>query len=1071
MSEKQMTGKDLVKRVAPVAIAFVLVVLIAIIVMSVKGCSNRTPKVTDADKVYLKLDDLEITNDRLYTYMKQSYGVAELIRLVDKQLYADEYATLLTQKSTSLDELTELDKFTMTSVFGKELTSDDKPSVKKANEKKWEELVDSLLMNNLLKQNEVTENDKDPYKLDTKVWQVVRENYALQLARRNLAKKAYEEKLKADREKDDKEGLFDESELKDYFEDNYSDEVIALFIPFTSEEAAKKTMNAFGINTNSTLLGMNGWIKSTFDYNSSDTIPEDQYLTSTEVYDKFIEMYNLVYGYLGQEITSDDYTEITNLSLTLSNAEIALKNAIDGIADVEGNVVLPLEVKVNGLDENTKLYVTWKVTEGTALTLAEDGKTLVYTKPNGDSAVKVKIEASLGYETNTEDNNTPTKKATYTLDVKPMDTPADSVNAELGEVNVFKTYEFDVKKLSEKENPVKLSWNTAELTKVNSTLAGILKGDATNYYFDNNDATKFYKSYTIKPQKCGDYYVLAVKFAVKTTYNSYEDVKDEIIDKLLEEAITDNAIEQMIYKKRQDAGLQIYDRYLEAIYDYQYTNFHETTLKLTDYDKYKDSKKNEKEVVAKFKVDGKYVTITADELFKELKQKYAVSTTVDLINQYRVINSKYNTIYNFYTNQKYDEKTFKQLLETEIGGFRKNFELDYFTYSYLSYYGFTPNFPAKYGWNNFKKDYFGAYTDEELLVNANFGGTVYSTALQKLNKSLYTTAGDKDEAENAIAWENTDLYKAMKKAYDEWYGLSVVNLMVYVDNNYDSSVDTQTDKNVTNEQTGEYVFETSEWTDEQRSLVNELIELVFELAPSTAQNGIYNQLNELVTNYKDAGFETPLGEPSSTDTIYTYNYWAKFKKAGLMLKVESAQNYNNTSSLVEEFLDELEKMYNTLTTELNLEGTLEVPYVSPNNVETTYGYHKIIALGITEKTELPEEIDVRIHDLLDEISNNSNSTIDFKVKQKEEAEKELTEILKGLDIEYTSDYKMDEKADAKIKAWYDNAVTELSGNKVASKLLIDYIKQIKNDIKTDDTNYFTILDIIINVSEKDLQEE
>lgn len=1050
MSEKQITGKDIVKRIAPVAIAFVLIVLIAVIVVSVKSCSNKTPKVKNADEVYLTLGDMEITNDRLYTYLKQNYGTAELIRLVDEKIYADELVEVRKTKSEDLDHLTDLDKFIMDSVFEKELTSTDASSVKEANKEKWVELCDSLRMNNLIKT--VSEEDYDPYNLNTSVWGVVREYYALQFVRNSQAKVAYKNKLEKERTEADKEGLFDEDKIKEYYEDNYSDTVVGFYIPFTSESAALKTMNAVGINTNSTLLGKNGWIRGSFDYNSTAGIPDDAYLSATEVLDKFIEMYNLVYGYLGNQITSEDYTAVYDDEKTLSFAKAAIKEAMVEVEEVEGNVVLPLEVLVNGSSD--KVEITWEVTDGTNLTLAEDGKTLTYVKPENNGTVTVKVTATFKYKEVTEST------VTYSIDVKSVDETKEAKTVSVEAVDQFETYKFDTDKLAEKD--IKAEWTTAELTAINSTLAGILKADSTTYYV-SDDASNFYKSYTIKPQSCGDYYVLAIKVLIKVNpdYND-ETVKQEIVDKLLEEAITDNVIEQMIYEKRNEVGLQILDRYIEAIYDYQYTTFFESTLKLTDYTKYTDSKKKDDVNVAKFNVNGKEVTITAEELFAELKDKYAVSTTVDLINQYRVIsNNEFNTIYNFYTNDVKDEDTFKALLKSEVGGFRKNFELDYFTYSYLSYYGFTPNFPAKYGWNNFKKDYFGAYSDEELLVNAQFGGSVYSKALEALTNSLYTTAGEG-------TWEETDLYKAMKKAYDEWYGLNVVNLFIYVDNNYDNNIDTQSDKKVTNEETGEYEFETTEWTSEQKALVDELMNLVFEHAADTAQNGIYNQLNEIVTVYKNAGFEEPTSLPTDTDTIYTYNYWAKFKKAGLMLKVESAQAYNNSSSLVEEFLDELESMYKTLT-EQNLEGTLEVPYVSPNNVETTYGYHKIIALSITAPTELPTEEDILIYELLDKAADNADSEISYKKEAYDAAVKELKE---KYDIEYTSEYAMDDEAQARIKAWYDNAISEISGNNVLTAGLIEYLESAKANIQTaDKAEFIRLLDIIIEVSRKDLEEE
>ena len=351
----------------------------------------------------------------------------------------------------------------------------------------------------------------------------------------------------------------------------------------------------------------------------------------------------------------------------------------------------------------------------------------------------------------------------------------------------------------------------------NSSSSSTLKVDA------NSD---FVSSYTMKPISCGNYYFLVLK-AAKVTGPNQEEKASEIEAGLIEElfAENDNNIDRMIYERRHDAGLEIYDRYIEAVYDYQYTYFYETTLKETEYDKFENSKKKQTSIVAKFSVDGKEKTITADELFKSLAEKYAVSVSIDLINEYRVVTSKFNTVYNPYSGLGEDTDLFKEILENEVGNFRKNFESDYFTYSYLSYYGFIPNFPAEYGWKNFQKDYFGAYSDEELLVNANFGGSVYSEALTKLTESLYT-----DVEYSATDDENkaSQVYKEMEETFNEWYGLNVVNLIVGIDTNYDGNFEQQSEKD---EDTNE--FTKTDWTAEQKDLAVKLMADIQKYLPQT----------------------------------------------------------------------------------------------------------------------------------------------------------------------------------------------------------------------------------------------
>ena len=77
-------------------------------------------------------------------------------------------------------------------------------------------------------------------------------------------------------------------------------------------------------------------------------------------------------------------------------------------------------------------------------------------------------------------------------------------------------------------------------------------------------------------------------------------------------------------------------------------------------------------------------------------------------------------------------------MNSEISTLRKNFDRDYFTFESLAYYGFTPNFSAKYGWKQFIKDYFVVYSDQELLTSSTYGGSIYADALAQYIDNAYT---------------------------------------------------------------------------------------------------------------------------------------------------------------------------------------------------------------------------------------------------------------------------------------------------------------------------------------------
>lgn len=1045
MSEKPMTGKDVLKRIAPIAITLVLIVLIAIVATSVKGCSNKTPTIDKSEDVYLEMGELKITNDRLYTYLKQEYGLAELSRLVDNVLYEKEMANVNKEA---------LDEFIVESVFGEDgLTDKDSDIKKEENKEKWEDVISSLEMNNLISAEDA--KNTDPYDKTSKAWETVRTYYKLQYARREWAKKTYVEKLREERTAAGEETLFTEEEMTKYFEANYSETATAIIIPFTSEQAAYKAMNAAGINTTTKMLdktvAKKGWVSKDFNYNES--VEVDKYLTSLQVYDAFIKMYNDVYS--TNQITSAHYTIANDADKSLANAVEKLTAAISDVQEeVTGNIVLPTTIAIK--DYGKDATVTWTVEEG-ATALVLEGNKLVYSSPEESKEIKVTATVTL------EENQKVSK--TYVFEVFSSETPAADATVEVEEAEAFKKYTFDTEALT--AAGINLLWDIKSLTEINATLAKnviYISEDSSSSSTLKVDANSdFVSSYTMKPISCGNYYFLVLK-AAKVTGPNQEEKASEIEAGLIEElfAENDNNIDRMIYERRHDAGLEIYDRYIEAVYDYQYTYFYETTLKETEYDKFENSKKKQTSIVAKFSVDGEEKTITADELFKSLAEKYAVSVSIDLINEYRVVTSKFNTVYNPYSGLGEDTDVFKEILENEVGNFRKNFESDYFTYSYLSYYGFIPNFPADYGWKNFQKDYFGAYSDEELLVNANFGGSVYSEALTKLTESLYT-----DVEYSATDDENkaSQVYKEMEETFNEWYGLNVVNLIVGIDTNYDGNFEQQSEKD---EDTNE--FTKTDWTAEQKDLAEKLMADIQKYLPQTNKSTTYAQLEEIVKVYNNASYELEAQPATADDTIYTYNYFAEYKRAGLVLKLESSQAYDATSSLVEEFLDALKAIYTEAKAD-EASDTFEVPYTA--TCETVYGFHLIYALSFKAKTELPSLEDIKLYNLVQEASKYANATLDYQVELYEDAVKKLKD---DYDIEYTSEYAIDSEIESKISAWYTPAVTEVGGNTVLSEDLINYLDANKANIKVTSTilpqeTYNRLLDVIIRVSKEDLAEK
>ena len=178
----------LLKRIAPVGVGILLILLITVTVSLVKNANDRTPAINNADDVYVSYDKLEVTNEKLYTLMKNQYGLTELINLIDAELFKDEV-----EKVDANDE--KFISFVKEQVFGVEDLSElDEEDA----QDKWDEVIDSLKMTGLLTKTQA--QDKDYTKENSEVWSVVKDYYKLSYAREQWAKDAYIKKHLENRE-------------------------------------------------------------------------------------------------------------------------------------------------------------------------------------------------------------------------------------------------------------------------------------------------------------------------------------------------------------------------------------------------------------------------------------------------------------------------------------------------------------------------------------------------------------------------------------------------------------------------------------------------------------------------------------------------------------------------------------------------------------------------------------------------------------------------------------------------------------------------------------------------------
>lgn len=1041
MSKKAKTNasnknaKSLLLSIIPVASALVLIFVVAAVIIIVTNANDKKPTFKGEDDIYFTYGDLEVTKGNLYTNMKIDYGAAELIRLIDEKLYAKEIAkidedALYNYIIESIYDVTDLDDF-----------DGDV-------DEEWQTVLDSLRMNNLLK--EITEEDKDIHNKESNAWKVVKDNYRLQFARSEWAKKAYVEKYKEEKGDED---LFTEEEIEEAYDTYYESTSYGLFIPFTSEESAKAMMAKYGINIqNSSSINSDGWISSSYDYNSS-TDKSDYKLTYKEVLEIFYNMYNEVLGYYSTngkiiDIANDLDTSV-NYSRVFYQAANDVKTAISDLGQITGKVVLPTTISVS---DGTTINVTWELVENDLLKLEENTLSFA-TEEVSSTSTNITLKVTLNYTISEEETYSTTLSLSQSAKHTENETAEKVIT--LATIDTIEKYVLSTSFMdsfedeeTESNKYSKFKWTPSELIAIDSKLNTYLKYDGTLLPVVGIDEySDFSKTYTVAPIKGTTYYYLMIKFSQeeRAELEGNETIKNDLIEKLTKDLEDDeNNINKMIYENRNNANMQIFDKYIEAIYEYNYNTFFTSTLKLSegDFDEFKISKKKSKEVVASFEVDGATIEITAEELYNSLETKYGVSTVISKLNQYNIVgNKEYNKFYNPYTDEEYNKKALKELLEGEVSSFRKNFELDYFTYSYLSYYGFTPNFPASYGWNDFRLDYFGATTDKELLVSSNFGGYVYNEALEALKDVIYP---NKDEL----------VKEQMQKTYDEFYSLDVLNIIVSIDTNYDGTYDT-------NDVNGD----DDNWTEVQNQKAVELAKLIYEKAPETLKESLSDQLSAVVTEYNDA---------STTDAT-----WGEYKLLGLVVKFETSQTYTNSSNLVQEFLDQLSILWDKIEANGLVGETLDYPLLSEEPFESSYGYHHIAVTGSTKATDLPTDEEINAYKAYLEYEEIKDSTYKFNKDKIEEAKNAYKAALEALDIEVETDEDgkitttLDEDTIELLESTYDEAVDTVEEGNELSYYTIDFLMNNYDsfNFKENSQERLNQLKIITEITKANLDED
>lgn len=489
---------------------------------------------------------------------------------------------------------------------------------------------------------------------------------------------------------------------------------------------------------------------------------------------------------------------------------------------------------------------------------------------------------------------------------------------------------------------VKINYNYEDLSLTNASLASqIFKTlmvyeklgedeELTNEDFYSDD---FHKAYTKKPStdSNGRYY-LAIKLAITSDIEIIDNVRDEIKAALPEKNLTDAKINEKILQLRRDAGLVIYDKFLERNYAGGDTEF-------------KTTKKTKTHVVAEYKVGNEVIEVTADQLFEILALTYAPKEIAKIMNQEILVRDEtYNKVYDVENGTILDKKEYEKFKELVLG-YRNAFAQGYFAQM---------GFPPSYGWKNFMRDNFGVESQKDLIVPL----ALFNHTLDKYREASYTVE---------------DVIEQMKKAVDEFFEAKIMNIVISVD--YDNN--SQPDKNIV----GKIDLEQSNWTQAQKDLVPALVDTILEEKSKVITgNDHVSALKAVVEKYNNVSVNDP-----------DYNTWKVFKEAGLRIEYEDYQELtNNKTAFVEEFLNETKKLWNIAKAE-GLLGKMTNPIWAEEAFESSYGFHYIGISSASDYTYADPEEKLLLTDMEIEELKALIALYERELESKEDEDKPLTD--------------------------------------------------------------------------------
>lgn len=420
------------------------------------------------------------------------------------------------------------------------------------------------------------------------------------------------------------------------------------------------------------------------------------------------------------------------------------------------------------------------------------------------------------------------------------------------------------------------------------------------------DESKINKAYSINPRTWSSasqqYFVFKIN---QVAAEKQIDVEQAIIEKLLDNKNTDAYRKTALNKLRADNNLFIYDTTLETGYISSYDATHAKT------------KKENKTVVAS--IDD--LSITADELFTELANKYGVLSSFDFYANELILYSEYNTIYDYTAKKVLNEKEWKTIND-QVADIKTAFKANaYYNYGY----------GVSYGWENFLRDYYRVSSADELKI--------YFLRQAVVQEFVKTATKTEDLWESIYAPQ-------MDKIYDEYLSATGVHLLIFKKDSEGN------------------LIKPSEWTVYENEVAEELYDSLLTRLASTLPSKYQTLLESTVmAEFKNAPkyvatlpqdiLSQPVYGPTSEWVLVDADdyLYSKAKTAGLEIKFESLSV--TAGQMVTEFEEAVRAIWDKAET-ANSFGSEPIIYDKTygDYLVTDFGYHVYVNLTTTNRTTL-----------------------------------------------------------------------------------------------------------------------